>query len=70
MIDELNNVSYEECESSARDEVEIELGEYDPEDGEYETEEDYNQAFDEEVESKTEEMFRDAIEEALSGLEY
>ena len=70
VIDELNNVSYEECESSARDEVETELGEYDPENDEYESEEDYNQAFDEEAESRTEEMYRNAIEEALSGLEY
>ena len=70
VIDELNNVSYEDCESSARDEVETELGEYDPENGEYDTEEYYNQAFDEEAESRTEEMYRNAIEEALSGLEY
>ena len=70
VIDELNNVSYEDCESSARDEVETELGEYDPYNGEYESEEDYNQAFYEEAESRTEEMYRNAIEEALSGLEY
>lgn len=74
VIDELNNISWEECEDEARGEVESEMGEYDPEepveDRDYDTVEDYNDAFEDRLKELTEEKYTDAINEAVSSLEY
>lgn len=70
VIDELSNINYEDCESEAREEVETEMGEYDPESDEYESEENFNEVLEDSVTERTDDKFRDAIEEALSGLEY
>ena len=70
VIDELSNVNYEDCESEAREEVETEMGEYDPESDEYESEENFNEVLEDSVTERTDDKFRYAIEEALSGLEY
>lgn len=71
-ISELENVSWENCECDARDEVLNEMGEFDPdaEDSEWETESDYNEDLDSRVSEITEQKFSDAIDEALSGLSY
>lgn len=71
-IDMLNDISWEDCESDAESEVESEMGEYDEEaeDKEYESEEEYQEAFDEQKQELTEEKYSDAIDEALSNIEY
>lgn len=71
-IDELNSISWEDCESEAEDEVKSEMGEYDQdaEDKEWESEEEYQAEFDDEKSELTEEKYGDAIDEALSNLEY
>lgn len=72
VIDELNNISWGDCEDEARSEAEQELGEYDPEsdDNDYPTEEEYDEALEERVQELTEEKYEEAIEEAISNLEY
>lgn len=70
VIDELNDISWEDCESEAREEAENEMGEYDSDDKEYDSEEDFKEALEETVTELQEEKYRDLIEEALSGLEY
>ena len=71
-IDELNDISWEDCESDAESEVESEMGEYDPdaEDNEWESEEEYQNEFDEKKQELTEEKYSEAIDEALSSIEY
>lgn len=71
-IDELNNISWEDCEDEAKSEAEQELGEYDPEsdDNDYPTEEEYNEALEERVQELTEEKYEELIDEALGSLEY
>jgi len=71
-IDGLNNISWEDCENEAEGEVESEMGEYDPdaEEKEWESEEEYQEEFDEKKSELTEEKYGDAIDEALSNLEY
>lgn len=71
-IDELNNISWEDCESEAEGEVESEMGEYDPdaEDKQWESEEEYQEEFDSQKQELTEEKYGDAIDEALSNIVY
>lgn len=72
VIDELNDISWEDCESEAEGEIESEMGEYDPdaEEKEWESEEEYQAEFDDKKSELTEENYGDAIDEALSNLEY
>lgn len=71
-IDELNNISWEDCESEAEGEVESEMGEYDPdaEDKQWESKEEYQEEFDSQKQELTEEKYGDAIDEALSNIVY
>lgn len=69
-ISELEQISWEDCESEARDEAEQEYGEYDLEDKSYESEDEFNAAIEERVTELTEEKYESAINDALSGLEY
>lgn len=71
-IDELNNISWEDCESEAEGEVESEMGEYNPdaEDKQWESEEEYQEEFDSQKQELTEEKYGDAIDEALSNIVY
>lgn len=71
-IDELNTVEYEADEEELYEEAVNELGEFNSE-SEYKTEEEYNKAIEEKVEELKEEKLEeyvDAIDEALSSLEY
>ena len=72
VIDELNTVEYEADEEELYEEAVNELGEFNSE-SEYKTEEEYNKAIEEKVEELKEEKleeYADAIDEALSSLEY
>lgn len=70
VINELENVSFDDCREEAISEIEAEMGEYDPEDSEYETQEDYQDEFDDKVTELTEQKYSELIDEALSSLEY
>lgn len=70
VIEELNNIDEEDCRSEAEEEVATDMGEYDPDSDDYKSEEDYQNAFDEALDDKTEDMFADKIDEALGQLEY
>lgn len=71
VIDELNSISWDDCASEAEGEVESEM-EYDPEaeDNPWESEEEYQEEFESKKSDLTEEKYSDAIDEALSNLEY
>ena len=69
-IDELNDISWEDCESDAESEVESEMGEYDPDSDEWELEEDYQEELEDRKRELTEEKYSGLIDEALSNIEY
>ena len=69
-IDELNDISWEDCESDAESEVESEMGEYDPDSDEWESEEDYQEELEDRMIELTEEKYSGLIDEALSNIEY
>lgn len=69
-IDELNDISWEDCESDAESEVESEIGEYNPDSDEWESEEDYQEELEDRMRELTEEKYSEAIDEALSNIEY
>lgn len=71
VIEELNDISWEDCESEAEEEAKQELGEeYDPENGDFDSEEEYLEAIEEKKTELTEEKYGDLIDEAVSSLEY
>lgn len=69
-IDELENVSWEDCEIDAKDEVLEEIGEYDPDSDEWGSEEDYQEELEDRIRELTEEKYSELIDEALSNIEY
>lgn len=71
-IEELNNISWEDCYSEAEGEIESEMGEYDPEaeDNEWESEEEYQEEFNSRANELTEEKYVELIDEALSNIVY
>lgn len=72
-ISELENASWGDCEDEAREEVESEMGnyeDYDPESGEFESEEDFNAELESRVQELTEEKYGELIDEALSNIVY
>ena len=71
-IEELNNISWTDCENDAESEVESEMGEYDEEaeDKEWESEEDYQEEFNSRIQELTEENYEELIDEALSNIVY
>lgn len=73
VIEELNDISYDDCHSDAEEDVRSDFGdEYDPEeDGDlYETEEEWQEARNEKWDEATDTVFIDKIDEALGQLEY
>lgn len=69
-IDELGDVSWEDCEIDSKDEVLEEIGEYDPDSDEWGSEEDYQEELEDKMRELTEEKYSEAIDEALSNIEY
>lgn len=70
VIDELNDISWEDCESEAKDEVESDWGDYDPEDEEYDTEDEFKEAKDERARELAFEKLSELIDDTVSSLEY
>lgn len=70
-IEELQEVSWDDCHEDAEEEAKEEMGEfYDPDVHDYEDEDAFKAALEELTQKKTEEAFAEAIDDALSGLEY
>lgn len=71
VIDELNEIDYDTCRDEAGEEVTANMGEsYDPDSGEYESEDEWQAARDDSLDDETENKFIEKIDEALGQLEY
>lgn len=69
-ISELENISWDDCASEAKEEAESEIGEYEPGRSEYASKDEFDEALEDKITELTEDKVREAIEDALSGLSY
>lgn len=72
VISELEQISFEDLKDETREEAESNVGEYDPDDSEcgFDSEEEWENAVAEEMDSLVVDSYIEAIDEALSALEY